>query len=294
MRYAISVPNFSPEELAPRDGEHIQRIVDWARSAEAAGWDGFFIWDHLLFWKTWRLHIEDPWVLLAAIATATERVLIGPMVTPVPRRRPWKLARECVSVDRLSRGRLVLGFGLGAPAEVDYIPFGEAGDNPTLAQKLDEGLEVLCGLWSGQPFTFKGRHYQVDDVTFLPTPLQSPRPPIWIAGIWPNKAPMRRAARWDGVVPIKMAGSGGDFGPLLPSDVRDIRTYIADHRASTAPFEVVVGGGTPGPDSTRAAEIVGPFAEAGVTWWVEGLDWFFYKSAEAIAERIAQGPPRLG
>lgn len=291
MRYGISVPNFIPDELAPSDGSHIHRIVGWARSAEAAGWDGFFIWDHLLFWKTWRLQIDDPWVLLAAIASATERVRIGALVTPVPRRRPWKLARECVSIDHLSRGRLVLGFGLGAPAQADYEPFAEPGDNVTLAQKLDEGLDVLCGLWRGQPFSYGGRHYQVDDVTFLPPPRQLPHPPIWIGGIWPHKAPMRRAARWNGVVPIKMAGSGGDFASLLPSDIHEIRAYIDRYRTSSTPFDVVVGGGTPGNDPGRATDIVGPLVEAGITWWVESLDWFSYKTPESITERISQGPP---
>src|SRR4051812_18790367 len=150
MRYGISVPNFCPVDLGLAEGSHIHRIARWARAAEAAGWDGFFIWDHLLFWKDWRLQVEDPWVLLAAIASATERVRLGPLVTPIPRRRPWKLARECASLDHFSNGRLVLGVGLGAPAEADYLPFGESGDLPELAERLDEGLEVLTLLWRGE------------------------------------------------------------------------------------------------------------------------------------------------
>jgi alkanesulfonate monooxygenase SsuD/methylene tetrahydromethanopterin reductase-like flavin-dependent oxidoreductase (luciferase family) len=166
MRFAISVPNFCPVDVAPRDGSHLERIVEW-RMAETAGWDGFFVWDHLLFWKDLRLLVEDPWVLLCAIAAATQRLGIGPMVTPLPRRRPWTLARACVSLDHLTHGRLTLGVGLGAPAEADYIPFGEPGETRRLAEMLDQGLQVITGLWTGEPFTFRGNHYQVDDVTFL-------------------------------------------------------------------------------------------------------------------------------
>ena len=293
MRYAVSVPNFRPADLVVADGSvsHLSTLVDWALAAEAAGWDGFFLWDHLLFWKTWRLLIDDPWLVLAAIAARTQRIRLGPMVTPLPRRRPWKLARECVSLDHLSGGRLILGVGQGAPVEADYLPFGEPGEPTTLASVLDEGLQVLDGLWRGEPFTFHGQHYHLDDVTFLPRPLQSPRPPIWIGGTWPKPGPMRRAARWDGVFPLKFSGPN-EFSPLLPDDVRALRAFIAEHRPSTAgPFDVVVAGSTPGHDPTRMSEIVGPYIEAGITWWVEGLDWFTYQRPEAIAERIAQGPP---
>jgi alkanesulfonate monooxygenase SsuD/methylene tetrahydromethanopterin reductase-like flavin-dependent oxidoreductase (luciferase family) len=293
VRFGISVPNFCPAEMAPPVGSsHLERIVEWARAAEAAGWDGFFIWDHLLFWKDWRLLVEDPWVLLTAIATATRRMRIGPMVTPLPRRRPWKLARECVSLDHLSQGRLTLGVGLGAPAEADSLPFGESGDNRKLAETLDEGLAVLAGLWSGEPFSFRGQHFQVEDVTFLPGPLQQPRIPIWVAGTWPKRAPMRRAARWDGAFPLKLAPNG-QFTSMTAEDVRQVREYISQQRESLDGFHLVVGGNTPAGDRTRAAEILAPFAEAGLTWWVEGLDWFGYKDPAAIAERISEGPPSL-
>jgi alkanesulfonate monooxygenase SsuD/methylene tetrahydromethanopterin reductase-like flavin-dependent oxidoreductase (luciferase family) len=289
MRYGISVPNFCPVELGLAEGSHIHNVVRWARAAEAAGWDGFFIWDHLLFWKGWPLQVDDPWVLLAAIAAATERIHIGPMVTPVPRRRPWKLAREVVSLDHLSGGRLILGVGLGAPAEADYVPFGEDGQFKHLAERLDEGLEVLTGLWRGQPFSFSGHHYTVNDVTYLPRPKQLPHPPIWVAGTWPNKAPMRRAARWDGVFPLKMTAPN-QYGLLKPSDLGELRAYVLEQRANltaTAPFDFIVSGYT----ARSGAEIVGQFAEAGATWWVEGLDWFGATRVEQIDERIAQGPP---
>lgn len=285
MRFALSAPNFCPADLVAADVSHAWRLVEWARAAEVAGWDGFFLWDHMVFWKDWRIHVEDPWVILSAMATATARIRLGPMVTPVPRRRPWKLARECVSLDHLSHGRLVLGVGLGAPVEADYAPFREP--SPT-GNRLDEALAVLTGLWSGEPFTFHGRHFDVDDVTFLPKPVQRPRPPIWVAGTWPKKAPMRRAARWDGAFPLKMAAEN-EFARLTPNDVRDIRALVAEQRPSLDGFDMVIGGVL---EPACAADELAAYAEAGLTWWVESLDWWSYKTPEAIAARIAAGPPR--
>jgi alkanesulfonate monooxygenase SsuD/methylene tetrahydromethanopterin reductase-like flavin-dependent oxidoreductase (luciferase family) len=258
-------------------------MVEWARLADAAGWDGFFIWDHVVFWKEAHIHVEDPWVLLAAMAIATSRIRLGPMVTPIPRRRPWKLARECVSLDHLSNGRLVFGAGLGAPVEADYVPFGEPV--PTGAQ-LDEGLAVLSGLWSGEPFSFSGRHYVVDDVTFRPRPLQQPRPPIWIAGTWPKRGPIRRAARWDGAFPLKYVAENQP-AQLTPDDVRALRDEIAAQRSSMDGFDLVIGGVL-----GEREERLQAYAEAGLTWWVEGLDWWSYKDPRSIADRINAGPPR--
>src|SRR5689334_13471095 len=178
-----------------------------ARDAEAAGWDGFFLWDHVILWPTPTC---DPWVALAAVALATERVRIGPLVTPLPRRRITKLARETVTLDHLSNGRLVLGVGIGlGPWEWEYL--GEETDLRTRGAMLDEGLELLTKLWSGEPVMHEGRFYTCrgdkgpNDPTpiptpFLPRPVQ-PRIPVWVAGTWPKKPPFRRAARWDGVVP---------------------------------------------------------------------------------------------
>jgi alkanesulfonate monooxygenase SsuD/methylene tetrahydromethanopterin reductase-like flavin-dependent oxidoreductase (luciferase family) len=185
MRYAVNVPNFE-------DYSDVRTVAALAADAEAAGWDGFFVWDHLAFVKAWRLRIADPWLLLAGVALATERLRLGPMVTPLARRRPWKVARETVTLDRLSGGRLVLGVGLGEPATDEFGSFGEPTDPKVRAAMLDEGLEVLTRLWSGETVSFSGRHYRVDEVAFQPTPAQRPRIPIWVAGAWPRRGPRRR------------------------------------------------------------------------------------------------------
>jgi predicted enzyme related to lactoylglutathione lyase len=200
MRFGVYVPNFG-EYADP------ERLLELARDAESARWEGFFLYDHIVP----DAHgcrpddaIVDPWIALAAIAAVTERIRLGPLVTALARRRPWKLAREVASLDHLSRGRVVLGVGLGGrPA---FESFGEEADERVRAQKLDEALEILVRLWSAEPTRFEGRHLRVNGVRFLPAPLQRPRPPVWVAGIWPGGAPFRRAARFDGVFPLSRTG----------------------------------------------------------------------------------------
>src|SRR5579863_6868421 len=194
MRYAINLPAFG----AFAD---VRALAGLASEAEEAGWDGFFIWDHIQ--SEAGVPVADPWVALAAIALKTERIRIGALVTPLPRRRPWKLARETATLDRLSGGRLVVGAGIGGDQWFrEFSTFGEPVEDRIHAAQLDEGFDVLAGLWSGERFSYEGQYYTARDALFLPTPVQSPRIPIWVAGIWPNKAPMRRAARWDGFFPI--------------------------------------------------------------------------------------------
>lgn len=278
MRFAIELAPWG--ELAdPR------ALAALAGEAEAAEWDGFFLWDGMLHDPD-HLPKADTWLSLAAIAVATERLAIGPMVTPLPRRRPWKVAREAVTLDHLSGGRLILGVGLGDPSDQEFEWFAETGvDHPTRARMLDEGLDILAGLWSGRPFAFDGEFYRLHEMTFTPTPLQSPRIPIWVGGWWPNQAPMRRAARWDGVHPGKI---GGD---LSPDEVRELAAYVREQRASDAPFDIAVGGVTP--DARSAAATVAAFAAAGATWWVErgGADGRAFP-AERLRARIRRGPPR--
>ncbi len=281
MKFGIELAPWG--ELAnPRD------LAVAAREAEKAGWDGFFVWDAMLH-DPQHLPKADPWIAMAAVAAATERIAIGPMVTPPPRRRPWKLAREAVSLDQLSNGRLILGVGLGDPSDTEFEWFGEPGvDHKTRARMLDEGLAIIDGLWSGKPFSFDGEHYKLHEMVFEPVPVQRPRIPIWVGGYWPNKAPFRRAARWDGVQP------GSFSGALSSAETRDVIAYIAEQRGGNLEgFDVAVGGQTPGDDPQRAAEQVREYAEAGATWWLEiaggeATAW----TAEEVRTRIRQGPPR--
>ena len=289
MFFGINIPAFA-------DFSDPRVLADLALDAETAGWDGFFIWDAMFFDPTFH-PIADPWVSLAAVAMKTNTIKIGTMVTPIARRRPWKLARETVSVDRLSDGRLILGVGLGDPVQWDFGFFDEVTDPKTRAQRLDEGLEVLTGLWTGEPFHYEGSQYKVNEVIFRPTPAQVPRIPIWVGGWWPHKAPLRRAARWDGVCPVK-----GD-GPITPDEWREILAYIHTQRTRSTPFDAVHSAATPGDNRTQAASIVTPYVDAGVTWWIEPVDpWRFGWSFEVpwdpeatvrMRERVRQGPPRL-
>jgi alkanesulfonate monooxygenase SsuD/methylene tetrahydromethanopterin reductase-like flavin-dependent oxidoreductase (luciferase family) len=277
MRYAVDLPQFGPYA-------NPLLLSELAREAEDAGWDGFFLWDHIQV--GWPDAVADPWIALSAIASVTKRILLGPMVTPLPRRNPWKVAREAVTLDHLSGGRLVLGVGLGADIFGELSTFHLPLNDKTRAEMLDESLLILLGLWSGEKFSFVGKHYHVRETQFLPKPVQQPRIPIWTAGTWPRKAPFRRAARFEGVIPI-----GGDIEkPLSPGDVRDILAFIREHRTTDAPFDVILAGDTSG-DRERDRAIVGPYEEAGATWWFEApLPW--KTPLEKVRERIRRGPPR--
>ena len=238
----------------------------------------------------------DPWIALAAVAVKTSRVKLGPMITSLARRRPWKVARETVSLDLLSHGRLIMGVGLGAPADLDFGTFGEETDDKMRARKMDEGLAILDGLWTGEPFHFQGEFYNVSEVTFLPKPVQSPRIPVWIGGGWNTPAAARRAAKWDGFFPQK-------WRHLLSVDEwHDILQRVQQSRSSDQPMDFVQSGRTPGDDQAQAHAIVAPFAQMGLTWWIEhidpwrfGLDWGEFvtpDAAEKMKQRVLQGPPR--
>jgi alkanesulfonate monooxygenase SsuD/methylene tetrahydromethanopterin reductase-like flavin-dependent oxidoreductase (luciferase family) len=280
MKYAIHAPNFATYS-DPR------AVVDLAREAEDAGWDGFFLWDHLLWTAPQPEPVADTGTQLAAIAARTSRITLGPLITPLPRRRPWTVARQALTVDHLSGGRLVLGVGIGGDWFGDYSAFGEPSDNVTHGAMLDEALAIITGLWSGEPFRFSGAHYQVHDALFLPRLVQQPRIPIWVAGVWPHKKPVRRAAQWDGVAPE--ASSGRE--PLTPTEIRDLRAYIQAHRQASGPFDVTHIGRTPGDDPARAADLVTPYAEAGVTWWLERVG-DRQDALDTMRPRVRQGPPQ--
>jgi probable F420-dependent oxidoreductase len=291
MKYALYLPPFGPYS-EPRT------LAALARDAEQAGWDGFFLWDHLSFngIPGWTAPVADPWVALAAIAMNTERIRIGTTVTPLPRRRPWKLARETVTLDHLSGGRLVVSVGTGGGTE-EYDNFGEEPDAKQRGAMLDEGLDILSGLWRGEPFSYEGQHYHIKDAHFLPTPIQQPRIPVWVGGFWPNKAPMRRAAKWDGVLPL----FNGAEWPGSIEQFRECVAYVQAQRQDETPFDIVyLGAPTPGDDPARAAEMVRPFAEAGATWWLEILLPFRFGGAfgeewplALMRERVLQGPPHI-
>ena len=257
MRFALSIPNFGEYADA-------RTVAALAREAEDAGWEGFFVWDHLLAWNA--NVVGDPWTFLAAVALATERVRIGPMITPLARRRPWVLARQVVTLDRLSNGRLTLGVGLGFPPREEFEVFGEPGGVRTRGEILDEALAVLTGLLTGEPFSHEGARFHVEDVTFLPTCVQTPRIPIWVGGSWPTRAPFRRAARFEGVVPISVPDEQGDV-LISIEQMRDVVEFVRGERhGADGRFDAVFTGFMP-EDRREAAEMSGELASFGVTWW---------------------------
>ena len=283
MRYGYSI----------NAADDFNAIVDLACEAERAGWDGFFVPDGIAIDvpKMDPFPLADPWVALGAIATRTSRIRLGTMITPVPRRRPWKLARECVTADHLSKGRLILAVGLGAATDdAGFYKVGEAMDLKVRAERLDEGLAILDGLWKGSAHTFAGQHFRVDGMTMVPRPVQQPRIPIWVVAVWPKPKSLRRILAWDGVIPQK----SGSPEPLSPDDIRQLCAYVAENRNGQGTFDVITGGSSmtskgAGKKGKRPAEIVRPFAEAGATWWIEGD-----MEANTVAkcfDRVRQGPP---
>jgi hypothetical protein len=237
----------------------------------------------------------DVWVSLAAIAMRTQRMRFGTMLTPLTRRRPWKVASEVTTLDHLSNGRVILPVGLGAagPEHVHnwFAQVGEETDRKIRAERLDEGLDILDGLWSGEPFSYAGRHYHLDNVTFSPTPMQTPRVPIWVVGAWPRVKSMQRVLRCDGILPAKMQPDGS-FGTITPTDIHDIRTFVMERRTLSTPFDIIMEGETPGDDREQAYAVVEPLAGAGVTWWIENV-WAVPNGLDGMRARIRQGPPRV-
>lgn len=281
MYYGIYLPNFGDEVSA-------STLAELAKEAEQAGWHGFFLWDHMLYSKSQKLNIVDPWIALTAVAMKTNQIRFGTTLTPLCRRRPWHLARETATLDNLSGGRLILSVGLGDPADADYAFFGEDPDIRVRAEKLDEGLDILAGLWTGKAFGYQGKHYQIEKVTFRPTPLQKPRIPVWVGGFWPNKAPYRRAARWDGVLPLKK--TGGFF--IGPDDLRELLAFIRQHRANDAPFDAAIIGTRHGLGKKPAAvtKALSELKQAGATWWLQSL-FIERNSLERMRTAIREGPP---
>ncbi len=291
MHYGLYVPNCG----SFGDPHNVVRL---AVDAEENGWDGIFLWDHVkppfqgLHGSGIGQQVVDPWIALAAAATSTDRILLGTAVTPVPRRRPHKLARETASLDRLSNGRVVLGIGSGEGTG-EYDELGEEAVHRTRGDMLDEALEIITQLWAGTEVHHTGPHYRVENSQFLPTPVQQPRIPIWVGGVWPNRRPMRRAACWDGVIPLLPEWQEEDLDSLA-----QCLEYIRRHRIGDEPFDVVYPGVTSGDRPDRAAEEVAPYRNAGVTWWLEAIAPYRFESEVEdpwdfgrLRERVLQGPP---
>lgn len=246
LRSALWLPIF--DELA--DPRVIARL---AAEAEEAGWHGMFVWDHLR-WREPVREVADPWIALAAIAAATERLRLGPMVTPLARRRPAKLARETATLDLLSDGRLILGAGLGSDRfGAEFSATGEQLDDRVRAAMLDESLDILTAAWSGEPVHHHGEHYTVDDIRFLPRPVQRPGVPVWIAGFPGKIKPLRRAARYDGFFPVNLDH---------PDQIAEIADTLRPDPAK--PYDIAVAL-EPGTDPA-------PYAKAGATWWLTDFD----------------------
>ncbi len=259
--------------------------ADFAHDAEKTGWDGFFVWE-----PVWGV---DAWVALTAAAMATQRIRLGTLLSPLSRMRPWKLASESATLDNLSGGRVILSVGLGA-LDTGFEAFGEETDRRARAELLDEGLDILTGLWAGQPFQYTGKHYQVRETDFMlpPPPVQKPRIPIWVVGAWPYEKSMRRALRYDGLLP-NVIGQDGQHQKLTPDHIREMKAYVETNRLDRTPFDIVVEGETPGDDPQQAATLIRPWVEAGATWWIEAM-WEAPRDAagrRAVHERLLQGPP---
>ncbi len=266
-------------------GGDARTAADCAYEAEQAGWDGFFVWE-----PVWGV---DAWVSLTAAAMRTERIRLGTMITPVSRMRPWKLASETATLDNLSGGRVILSVGLGA-IDTGFEQFGEVTDRKIRAELLDEGLEILTGLWRGQPFAYSGKHYHVREAKFNvpPPPMQQPRIPIWVVGAWPRPKSMLRALKYDGLLPAIMDADGKvRMGPPSVDELRQIQAYIAANRTASTPFDIVQEGQTPGDDHHRALDIIQAWADAGVTWWIEA-SWTA-TNLDQVLTRIRQGPPTV-
>jgi alkanesulfonate monooxygenase SsuD/methylene tetrahydromethanopterin reductase-like flavin-dependent oxidoreductase (luciferase family) len=233
-------------------------LAELAASAEQNGWDGFFLWDHVNYRPPVRA-VADPWVVLAAMAVATEHLRLGPMVTPLSRRRVQKVARETVTLDLLSVGRLTLGVGLGVEGNGELEPFGEVVDPPGRAELLDSGLERLASFWAGE---------------FEPVPLQRPRIPVWVAGRWTTRRrPLERALRWDGFFPIDVPDPSA-----LATLVAEIRERRAGH---PGPFDVVV--------EIAPGDPAAPWEAAGATWILTGFE--SQPRRQEVTQTIEAGPP---
>jgi Luciferase-like monooxygenase len=268
-------------------GTAIQQL-ELAELADRHGWDGVFVWE--------AAYGIDAWSLLAAMAARTERVKLGTMLTPLPWRRPWKVASQVVTLDQLSNGRAVLAVGLGA---IDNFlgNTGEELDRKTRAEMMDEGIDLIKGLWRGE-LTYVGKHYQMDlsgrtDIAETARPVQS-NIPLWVVGAWPSEKSMTRVVRCDGLLPNLVGGGPGTV--IEPDAVRDMLGWLRERGGAGPGFDFIVEGETDPDNAEQAMEKIGPLKEAGATWWLETRWGVFSKPKEGmehVRDRIAAGPPTL-
>ncbi len=263
MRHAVFVPPFGP--LADPG-----RLLELAAATEEHGWDGLFLWDHVMR-RDPAVPVLDPWVAFGAIASVTERIRIGPMVTPIIRRRLIKLAREIVTVDALSSGRLVLGLGLGVDTSGELSRFGEVLDPVERGAMLDEGIPVLAAMLEGDDVVHVGEHFTVDGVRISPRPVQQPRPPFWFAARGDARKPVRRAARYEGIFPIEMDAARYE---------RMIETIVAE-RGSLDGFDIAV--------RAEPGEAPPSYVEGTATWTLQS--WPEIVDPEKLMESVVAGPP---
>jgi hypothetical protein len=264
-----------------------RKVAEVAQAGEQAGWDGIFVGD-----AVWCM---DPMISLAAAAMATQTIRLGTMIIPVPLRHPWKLASESVNLDHLSDGRLVLGLGMGA-VWMGWQGFPDAvSETRARAEMLDETIDILTLLYQRKQFDYAGKHYHLkltlcDEMHYPPKPVQQPRVPLWIPGVWPRKQSMARVLKCDGILPQKMDAEG-QFVEVRPADLAEIKAYVDANRTLSTPFDYVIEGKTLDMSPAQMQDTLCPWTEAGMTWWIESL---WGESEERILERVLQGPPPPG
>jgi alkanesulfonate monooxygenase SsuD/methylene tetrahydromethanopterin reductase-like flavin-dependent oxidoreductase (luciferase family) len=274
LKYGLVLPLGDPRAAA-----------NLAYEAEQAGWDGFFVGEAI-----WHV---DAWVALAAAAMRTERIRLGTMLSPMPVLKPWKLAAESASLDNLSNGRVILSLGTGA-VWMGWQAFPEyATDIRTRAEQLDEAIEILSMLYRGKPFDYHGKHYQlqltaVEQQHYPPPPVQQPRIPIWVVGVWPKMQSMRRVLNCDGLIPAVM-NANREFTDIRPEDVAAMKAYVDANRTLATPFDIVVEGQVSGLARAQISEKLGAWRAAGATWWLESL-WGVDR--DQLVARVRNGPPQ--
>jgi len=272
VRFGVYVPTAGEYDVAT--------LAKLAREVEELGWDGMFVWDNILATFDGSGILADTTVALTAIALVTERIHFGPLMTPLSRRRPWKVAKEMATLDHLSGGRLILGVGYGG--SWDFAPLGELAPGSARARMFDEALHLVTAFWTGEDVHHHGEHFTVDGARMLPVPVQRPRVPIWTAGYWPGTAPFQRAARWDGVAPLRQ---GHLFQGLNPTELTECVAYVRSYRESGAALDVVSF-----QTEQRRQYSVADYEAAGATWWLESTNPVEETFAE-FRRRVWAGPP---